>query len=82
MAAGQAGSGGQGPSLGAAAHDLRSALAAATAYLDLARERVARGEPLDDEDLALVEKGLARIGQALEQVESLARQAAPREGPR
>lgn len=61
--------------LGAVAHDLRGGLSAATAHLDLARERLAEGRPLTDEDLALVERGLVRLQGAIDRLEVLAKGA-------
>lgn len=69
------------PRLGDVAHDLRSGLSATAAYLDLARERLAEGEAVTAEDLALVERGLARVATALAQLDRLAK-ATPREGSR
>jgi signal transduction histidine kinase len=67
--------GGQKPALAAVAHDLRGGLAAATAYLDLARERLASGEPVTGEDLDLVERGLDRVTKAIDTLEGLAKGA-------
>jgi signal transduction histidine kinase len=61
------------------AHDMRSSLAAATAYLDLARERVAQEEPLADADLANIERSLSRLALSLSKLEGLAK-ATPRGG--
>ena len=68
------GAGGQ-ANLRVLAHDLRSALAAGTAYLDLALEQAERGEPVGPEDLARVERALVRIGEAVAQLETLAKEA-------
>lgn len=76
------GSGGASPArLGDLAHQMRSALSATTAYLDLARERMAEGEAVTAEDLDRVERGLARVAAALGDLEAAAK-AAPKEGSR
>jgi hypothetical protein len=67
--------------LGDLAHDLRSALAATAAYVDLARERLAEGSAVEDEDLARIERGLASLAKAVERVEAAAKAPVPREGP-
>lgn len=56
-------------------HDLRSALAAAVAYLDLARERVARGEQVSVADLEPVERNLAKLQAKLAELDHMARGA-------
>lgn len=67
--------------LGEVAHDLRSALSATAAYVDLARERLADGAPVGDEDLARIERALARLSKAIADLDALAAKA-PREGSR
>lgn len=75
MRTGQPSSTGGQANLRVLAHDLRSALAASTAYLDLAREQAERGEPVSREDLDRVERALARMNEAIAQLEMLAREA-------
>ncbi|HEV8359839.1 MAG TPA: hypothetical protein VGR28_05210 [Candidatus Thermoplasmatota archaeon] len=58
-------------------HDMRSALAVATAHLDLALERVERGEPVGAEDLAQVERGLMKLNAKLMELDRLAKGAMP-----
>jgi phosphoglycerate-specific signal transduction histidine kinase len=70
----QAGPTGQ-AALAALAHDLRSALAASTAYLDLAKERLEQGEPLAADDLAKVERGLGRVADVVARLDALAKGA-------
>jgi hypothetical protein len=49
--------------------------------VDLARERLANGEAVTEEDLALVERGLQRMAAAVQRAEAAAR-AVPKEGAR
>ena len=80
MAAATPGPGRRG--LGEIAHDLRSGLSATQAYLDLARERLADGEAVQDEDLERVERGITRLAATIAEIESMARAAKPPEGSR
>ena len=79
MGSAQAGSGHPSQRLSGVAHDLRSALSATVAYLDLAREALQEGKPVTAEDLAAVERGLDRIAGVLDQLEAAAK-AAPQGG--
>jgi len=53
------------------AHDLRSALSASTAYLDLVQEQVAEGGATPVDDLALLERSLGRIEVCVERLDLL-----------
>lgn len=64
--------------LGDIAHDFRSGLSATQAYLDLARERLASGEPVEDEDLVRLERGIARLAATLADLEAVAAPAKPK----
>lgn len=78
----QAGSGLPPSRVGEVAHDLRSALSATTAYLDLARESLQEGKPVTEEDLAAIERGLGKVTRVLEQLEAGSKVAPSREGSR
>jgi signal transduction histidine kinase len=72
MASGQA-AGGTGTQLSHLTHDLRSSLSAAVAFLDLARERVERGEAIAIDDLAPVERNLTQLQAKIAELEMLAK---------
>jgi phosphoglycerate-specific signal transduction histidine kinase len=57
--------------LASLAHDLRSALSATAAYVDLARERLAGGQ-LASDDLDHIDRGLERMNRVLERLQGLA----------
>jgi hypothetical protein len=76
MAGQQAGNGSRPSAMSEATHDLRGAIAAATAFLDLARERLAEGEAVSDDELAKVERSLLRAHEAVVRLDALIKEAA------